>query len=232
MKKIVLSIMFVVLFLPAIASADSATRDMVSLKLIDKNTGKEMQMADFTGGDVNIRCYGYKWQEEENGFGFDDKKPVNYQPEEVYTIREYYKNQYSLMDWTHYIRFKTIDYCDFELNTNEGDKFIARAYHEWPVVEENCQFVASNENYDIFHIDRVCNMELPVEKVDKFDWETESDSTSAVNCPQTSCPLVDIDENTNNNDLDEISKPQTTPKPMGMWGWFRCLIIGLLGGKC
>ena len=234
MKNFVWLILSVFILFPNFVSADSATRDMVSLKLIDKSTGEVPRTAQnsyYLSGPVNIRCYGYKWKDLGYGLGFDEQKPENYAPEEVYTISEYYKSEYSLMDWTHYIRFKTIDYCDFEWETGEGVKFVSRAYHDWPVFEDSCKFVSSVENYEIFHIDRVCNMELTVEKVEKFDWE--SDAEVKDDCPKTICPADDIKPvETWDNPEDTVKNQNTTPKQQGLWEQVRCWIIGWLGGKC
>lgn len=235
MKKIVFVFLLTILLLPTTTFADSATRDMASVKLIDKATGKEPKDSEgiiLYDGDLNIRCYGYKWKELGMG-GFDQEKPKNYTPEEVYTITEHYRGENSLMDLTHYIKFKTIDYCDLEVEFKSGEKYVAREYNDWPVFEDSCK----NNHFEfegLWLIDRICRMEIEVEKVDKFDWEDDYSTNTASNldCPKTSCPIVNVDENNEDNNVDNTFGSNSTTRPMGMWGWFRCLIVGLLGGKC
>jgi hypothetical protein len=239
MKKFLVLVLTVFILVPLVARADSATIKMVNLTLIDEDTNKEITTSEGFGGvkgDLAIRCYGYKWKEMGYGQGFEDKKPANYTPTEVYFIKDYYKGSYKFTDLTSYIRFMTIDYCDLELVTDEGVKYLAEKYnigyspefdnHTALTDDNNCQFSEEIMQGEI------CKMEVEVKKVDNFNWE----DTSSTN-KQDSSLNEDEESNTNsiNVNLDsdrEVLNNTTSNKPIGIWGQIKCWLVSLLGGQC
>lgn len=234
MKKIIFVIMLAAILFPTITSADSMMIEMVNLTLIDQDTQSEIRTDNGlygVKGDLTIRCYGYKWKELGYGQGFDDKPPVNYTPEEVYTIKDYYKNSYGLIDLSSYIKFITIDYCNLELASDEGAKYLGEKYNlnfapeKGLIVDRNnCHF-----SEDIIQ-GEICKMEVAVKKVNKFDWESDVEEDD---CPKTICPVDDVKPiETESKPEDTVKNQNTTPKQLGLWGQVRCWIIGWLGGKC
>jgi len=232
-------VLTIFILMPQVTKADSTTIKMVNLTLIDENTNKEIMTSEGFGGvkgDLAVRCYGYKWKETGYGQGFDDKKPADYVPTEVYTIKDYYKGSYRLTDLTSYIRFMTIDYCDLELVTDEGTKYLAAKYnvsyspesdnHTALTDDKNCQFSEEIMQGEI------CKMEVKVKKVDKFNWE---DSNSINNPTGSLNKDGEINTNDINGNLDadrEVVNNTSKNKSIDIWEQIKCWLVSLLGGQC
>ena len=220
-----MTLLALLLFVPSLTSADSLFIQMVNIELTDKTTGDFLRNSEgyrFIQGDVTVRCYGFEWEDLGYGMGFDNSEP-DVKPYEVYTLKDYYLGSTRLMDLTSYIKFKTIKYCDFELETEEGYKYISRKYHDSPVDDSNCKF-----SVDILQ-GQICEMELEVEKVDKFDWEVDTETNiENDNCDPSSCNVgrkSDI-----NTDDPGIAPPKRITT--GFWDSVRCWIVELFGGVC
>jgi len=224
MKKLLTLFLSILVFLPNVVLADTAIISFVELEMIDVSTNDNIKSDSgmyYPEGPINVRCYGYKWKHLDHGTGFDKEKPENYTPQEVLTITEYYKGEYSPMDWTHGIKFKTIDYCDVEYETvTDNTKYVARNYHNLPLDDSICSY--EQEGSFIAGIP-VCKMKLEVEEVREFDWEkNDINNNNEINCETGEC------DESNDQIVD-----YPAPKPeISWWDNFKCWVIKILGGIC